>query len=57
MDIKNLNFNDQILIINSSLLGDTAKDNNSFTQSLLRLVADAQLKIVTYIFLMGHIPL
>ena len=36
MDIKNLNFNDQILVINSSLLGDKAKDNNSFTQRLLR---------------------
>ena len=36
MDIKGLNFNDQILIIKSSLLGDTAKDNNSFTQRLLR---------------------
>ena len=38
MDIKRLGFNDQILIINSSLLGDTAKDSNSFTQRLLRLV-------------------
>ena len=36
MDIKGLNFNDQILVINSSLLGDKAKDNNSFTQRLLR---------------------
>ena len=36
MDIKKLNFNDQILIINSVLLGDKAKDNNSFTQRLLR---------------------
>ena len=36
MDIKRLGFNDQILIINSSLLGDRAKDNNSFTQMLLR---------------------
>ena len=39
MDIKKLNFNNQILIINSSLLGDGAKDNNSFTQRLLRWVA------------------
>ena len=39
MDIKNLDFNDQILIINSSLLGDKAKDNNSFTQRLLRWCA------------------
>ena len=38
MKIRNLGFNDQILIINSSLLGDTAKDSNSFTQRLLRLV-------------------
>ena len=53
MDVKNLNFNDQILIINSSLLGDTAKDNNSFTQSLLRLVTQLKNKIV----LMGDIPL
>ena len=36
MDIKELNFNDQILVINSSLVGDKAKDNNSFTQRLLR---------------------
>ena len=36
MDIKELNFNDQILLINSSLVGDKAKDNNSFTQRLLR---------------------
>ena len=36
MDIKDLGFNDQILVINSSLLGDKAKDNNSFTQRLLR---------------------
>ena len=36
MDIKRLGFNDQILIMNSSLLGDRAKDNNSFTQMLLR---------------------
>ena len=36
MDIKNLDFNNQILIVNSSLLGDAAKDNNSFTQRLLR---------------------
>ena len=36
MDIKKLNFNDQILLINSSLVGDKAKDNNSFTQRLLR---------------------
>ena len=36
MKIKKLNFNNQILVINSSLLGDTAKDNNSFTQRLLR---------------------
>ena len=39
MDIKNLNFNDQILVINSSLLGNTAKDDNSFTQMLLRWIA------------------
>ena len=39
MDIKELDFNDQILIINSALLGDRAKDNNSFTQRLLRLFA------------------
>ena len=39
MDIKNLNFNDQILIINSVLLGDKAKDNDSFTQRLLRWIA------------------
>ena len=39
MDIKELDFNDQILIINSALLGDRAKDNNSFTQRLLRLKA------------------
>ena len=38
MKIRELGFNDQILIINSSLLGDTAKDSNSFTQRLLRLV-------------------
>ena len=36
MNIKELNFNDQILVINSSLVGDKAKDNNSFTQRLLR---------------------
>ena len=34
--IKDLNFNDQILIVNSSLLGDTAKDTGSFTQNLIR---------------------
>lgn len=39
MDIKKLNFNDQILVINSSLLGDAAKDNNSFTQRLLRWIS------------------
>ena len=39
MDIKNLNFNDQILIVNSVLLGDKAKDNDSFTQRLLRWIA------------------
>ena len=38
MDIKNLDFNNQILIVNSSLLGDAAKDNNSFTQRLLRWI-------------------
>ena len=38
MDIKNLDFNDQILIINSVLLGDKAKDNDSFTQRLLRWI-------------------
>ena len=36
MDIKELNFNDQILVINSYLVGDKANDNNSFTQRLLR---------------------
>ena len=36
MDIKKVNLNDQILIVNSSLIGDTAKDINSFTRSLLR---------------------
>ena len=36
MDIKKMNLNDQILIVNSSLIGDTAKDINSFTQTLLR---------------------
>ena len=43
MDIKDLGFNDQILIINSSLLGDKAKDNNTFTQRLLRCAA----KVIT----------
>ena len=36
MDIKKVNLNDQILIVNSSLIGDTAKDIKSFTRSLLR---------------------
>ena len=35
-EIKNLNYNDQILVVNSVTLGQTAKDNNSFTQGLLR---------------------
>ena len=39
MDIKSLDFNDQILIINSVLLGDRAKDSDSFTQRLLRWIA------------------
>merc|ERR1712010_253368 len=45
MDIKDLDFNDQILIINSALLGDRAKDNNSFTQRLLRETEDAVIKV------------
>ena len=36
MDIKKVNLNNQILMVHSSLIGDTAKDKNSFTQSLLR---------------------
>ena len=35
-NIKKQGFNDQILIINSALLGDTAKDGNSFTMRLIR---------------------
>ena len=36
MDIKKVNLNDQILIVNSALIGDTSKDIKSFTQTLLR---------------------
>ena len=36
MRIKKVNLNDQILVVNSSLIGDTAKDIHSFTQTLLR---------------------
>ena len=36
MQIKKVNLNDQILVVNSSLIGDTAKDIHSFTQTLLR---------------------
>ena len=35
-EIKKLGFNDQILIISSTLLGDTASDTNSFTLRLTR---------------------
>ena len=37
MKIKDLGFNEQILTAQSSLLGETAKDENSFTKALLRL--------------------
>merc|ERR1712004_956502 len=40
-----MGFNDQILIMNSSLLGDRAKDNNSFTQMLLRESEGTVIKI------------
>ena len=36
MAIEKLDFNDQILLIKSCLLGHKAADNNSFTQQLLR---------------------
>ena len=36
MEIKKVNLNNQILIVNSSLIGDPAKDMNSFTQGLIR---------------------
>ena len=36
MKIEKLDFNDQILLIKSCLLGHKAADNNSFTQQLLR---------------------
>ena len=42
-EIKNLNYNDQILVVNSVTLGQTAKDNNSFTQGLLRYEIDQRL--------------
>ena len=38
-DIKKQGFNDRILIVNSVLLGDTAKDGNSFTMRLIRYIA------------------
>ena len=33
-EIKKLGFNDQILIVSSTLLGETASDTNSFTLKL-----------------------
>ena len=42
-EIQNLNYNDQILVVNSATLGQTAKDNNSFTQGLLRLEINQRL--------------
>ena len=36
LKIKKVDLNDQILIVNSSLIGDTAKDIKSFIQGLLR---------------------
>ena len=36
MKIRDLNFNDQTLIVHSSLLGNAAKDTDSFTQRLAR---------------------
>ena len=45
MEIKKRDFNDQILIVNSSLLGDTAKDLNSFTQSLIRETEQGPIKV------------
>merc|ERR1719193_3067050 len=35
-EIKKLGFNDQILIVSSTLLGETASDTNSFTLRLTR---------------------
>ena len=35
-EIKKLGFNDQILVVSSTLLGDTASDTNSFTLRLTR---------------------
>ena len=35
-DIKKLGFNERILVVHSALLGDTAKDTNSFTKRLIR---------------------
>merc|ERR1712080_21669 len=35
-EIKKLGFNDQILIVSSTILGDTASDTNSFTLRLTR---------------------
>ena len=33
-EIKKLGFNDQILVVNSTLFGETAADTNSFTLKL-----------------------
>ena len=35
-NIRKQGFNDRILIVHSALLGDTAKDKNSFTMRLIR---------------------
>ena len=38
-DIKKLGYNDRILVVHSALLGDTAKDQFSFTGRLIRFIA------------------
>ena len=35
-EIKKLGFNDQILVVNPTLFGETASDTNSFTLKLMK---------------------